>query len=68
VESSKLKGETIIFNCVDCRQDQLDKEMTLDLHGFHVDEAIGVLKQVIQEKEHGEIPLMYTLSSPCCLF
>ena len=28
---------------------------TLDLHGLHVKEAIGVLKNVLNEKRNGEI-------------
>ena len=35
--------------------------MTLDLHGFHVDEAIAAMKRVIEEKEQGN----FTSSCVC---
>ncbi|XP_076467989.1 uncharacterized protein LOC143298872 [Babylonia areolata] len=36
---------------LESRHERLQQEMTLDLHGFHVEEAIKILKRVIEEKE-----------------
>ena len=37
------------------RKAKLDQELTLDLHGFHVDEALAALKQVLEDKEKGNL-------------
>ncbi|KAL8577093.1 hypothetical protein ACOMHN_002172 [Nucella lapillus] len=46
-DTNKRASEKLL----ESRYERLNQEMTLDLHGFHVEEAINVFQKVVAEKE-----------------